>query len=39
VTTLFRDRIDLRPGETIRLRPDPSRAHLFSADTGERLAH
>jgi multiple sugar transport system ATP-binding protein len=39
VTSLFRDRIDLRPGELIRLRPDAARAHLFSADTGERLAH
>jgi multiple sugar transport system ATP-binding protein len=39
VTSVFRDRLDLRPGEVIRLRPDPARAHLFDASTGVRLAH
>jgi multiple sugar transport system ATP-binding protein len=39
VTSVFRDRLDLRPGEVIRLRPDAARAHLFDASTGERLAH
>jgi multiple sugar transport system ATP-binding protein len=39
VTTVFRDRHEFQPGETIRLRPDPARAHLFDAATGARLAH
>ena len=38
VTSVFRDRHEFRPGETIRLRPDPARAHLFDAATGVRLA-
>lgn len=38
VTTVFRDRHAFRPGDTIRLRPDPQRAHLFDAATGTRLA-
>ncbi|MBC5784316.1 sn-glycerol-3-phosphate ABC transporter ATP-binding protein UgpC [Ramlibacter sp. USB13] len=39
VTSVFRDRHDFRPGEMIRLRPDPARAHLFDAASGLRLAH
>jgi multiple sugar transport system ATP-binding protein len=39
VTSVFRDRHAFRPGEIIRLRPDPARAHLFDAATGVRLAH
>jgi multiple sugar transport system ATP-binding protein len=38
VTSVFRERYDFRPGEIIRLRPDPARAHLFDAGTGMRLA-
>ncbi len=38
VATVFRDRHAFRPGETIRLRPDPARAHLFDAASGVRLA-
>jgi multiple sugar transport system ATP-binding protein len=38
ITSVFRDRHAFRPGEVIRLRPDPSRAHLFDAATGVRLA-
>jgi multiple sugar transport system ATP-binding protein len=38
VTSVFRDRHAFRPGEMIRLRPDPDRAHLFDAATGQRLA-
>jgi multiple sugar transport system ATP-binding protein len=38
VTSVFRDRHDFRPGEVIRLRPDPARAHLFDAASGVRLA-
>ena len=36
LATVFRDRHDFRPGEMIRLRPDPARAHLFDAGTGVR---
>ena len=39
ITSVFRDRHAFRPGEIIRLRPDPARAHLFDADSGVRLAH
>jgi multiple sugar transport system ATP-binding protein len=38
VTSVFRERHDFKPGETIRLRPDPARAHLFDAASGMRLA-
>ncbi len=38
VTTVFRERHDFKPGATIRLKPDASRAHLFDAATGARLA-
>jgi multiple sugar transport system ATP-binding protein len=38
VTSVFRERHAFRPGETIRLRPDVNRAHLFDASTGQRLA-
>ena len=38
VTTVFRERHDFKPGSTIRLRPDPARAHLFDAANGARLA-
>jgi multiple sugar transport system ATP-binding protein len=37
VNSVFRDRHAFRPGEMIRLRPDPSRAHLFDAASGVRL--
>jgi multiple sugar transport system ATP-binding protein len=37
VTSVFRERHAFRPGEIIRLRPDPARAHLFDAGTGMRL--
>jgi multiple sugar transport system ATP-binding protein len=38
VTSVFRDRHAFRPGEMVRLRPDPTRAHLFDAASGVRLA-
>jgi multiple sugar transport system ATP-binding protein len=38
ITSVFRERHDFRPGEVIRLRPDPARAHLFDAASGVRLA-
>ena len=39
VTSVFRERHAFRPGETICLRPDPTRAHLFDAASGMRLTH
>ncbi len=33
----FRERITARPGETIRLAPDPALVHLFDEKTGQRL--
>ncbi len=38
VTTVFRERHEFKPGSTIRLRPVASRAHLFDAANGNRLA-
>jgi multiple sugar transport system ATP-binding protein len=38
VASVFRDRHPFRPGQMIRLRPDPARAHLFDAASGVRLA-
>ena len=35
--SVFRERHAFRPGETIRLKPDPLRAHLFDAASGLRL--
>ena len=37
VTSVFRERHEFRPGITIRLKPDASRAHLFDAANGMRL--
>ena len=38
VTSVFRERHDFSPGASIRLKPDPLRAHLFDATTSTRLA-
>ena len=38
VTSVFRERHDFRPGTTIRLKPDATRAQLFDAQSGQRLA-
>jgi multiple sugar transport system ATP-binding protein len=38
VSSVFRDRLAFRPGEVIRLRANPVRAHLFDAGSGVRLA-
>ena len=32
----FRERVTARPGETIRIAPDPALVHLFDAGTGQR---
>ena len=37
IVCLFRERIEARPGETIRVRPDLGATHLFDAETGRRL--
>jgi multiple sugar transport system ATP-binding protein len=38
VAAVFRERHDFAPGSTIHLVPDPRRAHLFDAGSGDRLA-
>jgi len=35
---VFRERISERPGETLRISPDPERLHLFDAGSGQRIA-
>jgi multiple sugar transport system ATP-binding protein len=37
LTAVFRERHDFRPGEAIRLVPDPERTHLFDAESGKSL--
>ncbi|MDB5512379.1 MAG: transporter related [Enterovirga sp.] len=39
LTCVFRERVLPKPGETIRIRPDPSLLHFFDGETGQRLAH
>jgi multiple sugar transport system ATP-binding protein len=34
---MFHERLQVKPGDTIHLRPFANRAHLFDADTGNRL--
>jgi multiple sugar transport system ATP-binding protein len=38
VICAFRERISAKPGETIRISPDPTLVHLFDAATGQRAA-
>ena len=38
VVGVFRERIAERPGETLRVSPDPERLHLFDAGSGQRIA-
>ncbi len=38
VICAFRERISAKPGETIRIAPDPGLVHLFDAATGQRAA-
>jgi multiple sugar transport system ATP-binding protein len=33
----FRERVSAKPGETIRITPDPALVHLFDADSGQRV--
>jgi multiple sugar transport system ATP-binding protein len=37
ITAVFRERHQFKPGEKIRLKPDPKLVHLFDAGTGKRL--
>jgi multiple sugar transport system ATP-binding protein len=37
VTATIRDRADCRPGDRVHLAPDPARAHVFDAASGQRL--
>ena len=37
VTAAFRERHPFKPGDKIRLKPDPRLVHLFDAETGKRL--
>jgi multiple sugar transport system ATP-binding protein len=34
----FRERITTQPGQTIKIRPEPSAVHLFDTETGKRIA-
>jgi multiple sugar transport system ATP-binding protein len=38
LTSLVRDRVDIRAGDRIGLKPDLRRAHLFDAESGARLS-
>jgi multiple sugar transport system ATP-binding protein len=38
LTSLVRDRVSCRAGDRVGLMPDPARAHLFDAASGQRLA-
>jgi multiple sugar transport system ATP-binding protein len=37
IIAAFRERVSARPGETIRIAPDPALVHVFDAETGRRL--
>jgi len=37
IITIFRERHNFKPGDRIRLKPDPRLVHLFDAATGKRL--
>ncbi len=39
VVCLFRERVTAKPGETIRLSPDPNLVHLFDNESGKRLVN
>jgi multiple sugar transport system ATP-binding protein len=34
----FRERLNARPGDTLRIMPDKALAHVFDAETGERIS-
>jgi len=37
IVAVFRERHDFKPGDKIRLKPNPRVAHLFDAPSGQRL--
>jgi multiple sugar transport system ATP-binding protein len=37
IVCVFRDRVMPKPGEMIRLAPNPKLAHIFDAETGRRI--
>ena len=37
IVALLRDRVHLRPGETVRLKPNAQQAHMFDEASGARL--
>jgi multiple sugar transport system ATP-binding protein len=37
IVAVFRERHQLKPGDKVRLKPDPSLVHLFDPETGRRL--
>ena len=39
IIAVFRERHKLKPGDKIRLRPDPRLVHLFDETTGKRLSN
>jgi multiple sugar transport system ATP-binding protein len=39
IVAAFRERHPFKPGETIRLKPDPRLVHLFDAQSGQRLSN
>jgi multiple sugar transport system ATP-binding protein len=39
IVAAFRERHPFKPGETIRLKPDPRLVHLFDAQSGERMTN
>jgi multiple sugar transport system ATP-binding protein len=38
IVGVFRERINVAPGGTLNIRPDPAAMHLFDAQSGERIA-
>ncbi len=38
IVCAFRERVSAKPGESIRIAPDPALVHLFDAETGQRFA-
>jgi len=37
IVGVFRERLTVRPGETLQISPDPNTLHLFDAQTGARI--
>ena len=37
IVAVFRERHEFKPGDKVRLKPDPALVHLFDETTGKRL--